>query len=129
MSDLRPSGTPVVIGGQERKLLFTISVIDEIQAECNKPLIDAVKGVVEVSAGKRDHESLTDFYKVLAALLDRGSKKHVTLDMIDGLVPPIKFAEVSMAILQAFGISMPDKDEDDDDEEDEDESPNVETGR
>ena len=59
MSDLRPKGIPVIIGGQERKLLFTISVIDEIQEKCNAPLIDAIRHVVDVASGSTEKEHLT----------------------------------------------------------------------
>ena len=36
MSDLRPTGAPVTIGGQEYNILFTIGAIEAIQETCNK---------------------------------------------------------------------------------------------
>ena len=44
MSDLRPTGAPVVIGGQEYNILFTIGVIEAIQETCNKALVETKIG-------------------------------------------------------------------------------------
>ena len=40
MSDLRPTGAPVTIGGQEYNILFTIGAIEAIQETCNKALVN-----------------------------------------------------------------------------------------
>lgn len=127
MSDLRPTGTAVEIGGQEHRLLFTISVIDEIQDKCNMPLVDAIRHVIDVASGSTDKEHLTVFYKVLAALLNREKDKMQEAEEIDGLIRPLAFAGIANKILEAFGISMPDPDEED--EEPEESDPNRKTGR
>lgn len=127
MSDLRPKGIPVIIGGQERKLLFTISVIDEIQEKCNAPLIDAIRHVVDVASGNTEKEHLTAFYAILTALLNRENKKEQESSDIDGLIQPLALAGTANKILEAFGVSMPDQEDNDD--EDEEEDPNQVTGR
>ena len=47
MSDLRPTGAPVVIGGQEYNILFTIGAIEAIQESCNKALVETMPGNCE----------------------------------------------------------------------------------
>ena len=49
MSDLRPTGAPVVIGGQEYNILFTIGAIETIQENCNKALVENNAGNCECS--------------------------------------------------------------------------------
>lgn len=128
MSDLRPEGVRALIGGQEHRLLFTIGTIDEIQEQCNMPLADTAKAVIELIEGKTDTDTLTVFYRVLAALLngeDGGSRR---LEDVDGLIEPLKFRPVAWKIMEAYGISQPEPDEDDEDDEEE-EDPNPPTGR
>lgn len=129
MSDLRPEGVRALIGGQEHRLLFTIGTIDEIQEQCNMPLADTAKAVIELIEGKTDADTLTVFYRVLAALLngeDGGSRR---LEDVDGLVEPLKFRPVAWKIMEAYGISQPEPDEDDEDDEEENGDPNPLTGR
>ena len=45
MSDLRPIGAPVVIGGQEYNILFTIGAIEAIQETCNKALVETMPAI------------------------------------------------------------------------------------
>ena len=128
MSDLRPEGVRTLIGGQEHRLLFTIGTIDEIQEQCNMPLADTAKAVIDLIEGKTDTDTLTTFYRVLAALLngeDGGSRR---LEDVDGLIEPLKFRSVAWKIMEAYGISQPEPDEDDEDDEEE-ENPNPPTGR
>lgn len=129
MSDLRPEGVRALIGGQEHRLLFTIGTIDEIQEQCNMPLADTAKAVIELIEGKTDTDTLTVFYRVLAALLngeDGGSRR---LEDVDGLIEPLKFRPVAWKIMEAYGISQPEPDEDDEDDEEENGDPNPPTGR
>ena len=54
MSDLRPIGAPVVIGGQEYNILFTIGAIEAIQETCNKALVETMPAIARVADFKTD---------------------------------------------------------------------------
>ena len=49
MSDLRPTGAPVTIGGQEYNILFTIGAIEAIQETCNKALVNIMPAIARVA--------------------------------------------------------------------------------
>lgn len=130
MSDLRPNGVEIEIGGQKRKLLFTINAIDEIQEKCNMPLYDAVKNVARAADGKTDHDTLQNFRSVITILLNDGEEEALTEKAVGEMIDIGNYSRVAWLVLEAYGISMPDPDEADDEEEDEeDEAPNAGTGR
>lgn len=130
MSDLRPNGIKVEIGGQERNLLFTINVIDEIQASCNMPLFDAIGIIAGAAGGETDHETLTVYRFMLTALLNRVSDTPLTEKEVGEMVDWLHYGKIAAAMLEAYGISMPERDEDDlEDDAPEDKDPNRETGQ
>jgi len=130
MSDLRPTGVTVELGGEEYTLLFTINAIDEIQAQCNMPLNDVVGYVANAADGATDHETLTVYKTLLSVLLCSGGAD-VTPDEVGDMLNLKNCRDIAFAVLRAYGVSTPEPDEDEDEDEDEedDESPNVETGR
>lgn len=127
MSDLRPKGVMAKIGGQERNLLFTINVIDEIQERCNMPLFDAVKYVAAAADGRMDHDTLQNFRTVVTVLLNAGKEDGPTEKEVGDMIDLGNYSTVALLVLEAYGISIPDPDEIDEDEEEGD--PNPETGR
>lgn len=130
MSDLRPRGVSVEIGGQERKLLFTINAIDEIQEKCNLPLLDAVAFVAKAADGAMDRETLGRFRTIATVLINSEKGENFSEEEIGYIITLENYFKVARAILEAYGISLPDPDEDEDeDDDDEDESPKVETGQ
>lgn len=128
MSDLRPTGVTVELGGEEHTLLFTINAIDEIQAQCNMPLNDAVGCVANAADGATDHETLTTYKTLLSVLLCAGGAD-VTPDEVGDMLNLENCRDIAFAVLRAYGVSAPEPDEDEDEDEEDDESPNVETGR
>ena len=58
MSDLRPIGAPVVIGGQEYNILFTIGAIEAIQETCNKALVETMPAIARVADFKTDSSTI-----------------------------------------------------------------------
>ena len=129
MSDLRPTGAPVVIGGQEYNILFTIGAIETIQETCNKALVETMPAIVNVANYRTDADDLRTFYNVVAAFLTVDSGKKVTADDIDGIMKPTEMQKIAITLMEAYGFSMPDPDSDDEDSEDEEEeNPNQETG-
>lgn len=125
MSDLRPTGTPVVIGGQERNLLFTIGLIESIQEECNSPLVELMGSIARVANFETKPEDMKKFHKTVAAFLTADTGKKVHPEDLDGTIKPAEMQKIAVKLLEAYGFSMPDPD---DDEEDEEEDPNQETG-
>lgn len=120
MSDLRPRGIAVEIGGQEYKLLFTINAIDEIQEKCNLPLFDAVKYVAQAADGKMDHDTIQNFRTIVTILLNDGTGEELTEEEVGRLLSLENYIKTAWDVLKAYGISIPDPDEDDDFEEDDD---------
>ena len=125
MSDLKPSGIKVDIGGIEHEFLFTIETIEAIQENCNAPLMDVIGDISRVADGGTDTQDLKTFCTVIAALCQKEGTKYCAKD-IDGVLKPVEFSLVAWKILEAYGISMPEPDEEEEDEDDE--NPNQETG-
>ena len=130
MSDLRPQGIEVEIGGQQRNFLFTLNVIDEVQEKCNMPLVDTMKSVVDViDNNATNHEAITVFKVVVAALLNGdGSEEKLEAEEVGNLIHLGNYKAVAWKVLEAYGVSIPDPDEEDEEEEEE-ENPNPETGQ
>lgn len=126
MSDLKPTGEALVIDGVERHLLFTLNVDDDIQAHFDAPIED----VINMLTDKKTSSSALRY--TLAALLndeadrlDHAGVKHelkrYTEQEIGWVVTRDNLAEVLIAVLKAYGLSLP--------EPDEFESPNGESGQ
>ena len=129
MSDLRPIGAPVVIGGQEYNILFTIGAIEAIQETCHKALVETMPAIARVADFKTDSEDVKTFYNVIAAFLTVDTGKEVKAEDIDGIIKPAEMKKIAITLLEAYGFSMPDPDSDGEDTEDEEEeNPNQETG-
>lgn len=122
MSDLQPKGIPIVIGDVERHLLFTISVVDEIQAKYEKPL----SSVMEML---QDDDKLVQvvfdlMYFMINDEIDRERFFHgkegerVTEQALKYMMDYAHIGEYMGAILRAYGASLP---------EAEDNSPNAES--
>ena len=122
MSDLRPEGVKVKIGGQEYKFLLTINKIDEIQTRCNMPLSDAVELIAAAADGETEG-TLKVYRSVLSILMD------VPEQEAGEKVTFADYQRVAWAMLAAYGISMPEPDDEEDEEEGEEPSPNLQTGR
>lgn len=127
MSDLRPKGVEIELGGQKRNLLFTINAIDEIQERCNMPLIDVMQYAAKAADGKMDHETLDYFRAVVTALVNDADGERHSEKEIGRFLTLDNYRPVAWKVLEAYGLSMPDPDEDDE-EEDVDESPKAGTG-
>lgn len=129
MSDLRPKGVEIEIGGQKRTLLFTINAIDEIQEKCNMPLLDAMKYVAQAADGETDHDTVQNFRAIITVLLNDENSGSLTEKEVGRMIDIGNYSSVAWTVLNAYGISNPDPDEEDDEEDEEDEAPNVETGQ
>lgn len=110
MSDLRPAGIPVILGGEEWKLLFTLNAMDALESECDKPIGE----IIDQLTDKR--EAAKALKKILAALLNdslerEGKEPTVTERDVGWWVHGGNVLEVTMAVLKAYGYSLPEPDE------------------
>lgn len=126
MSDLRPRGIEIELGGQKHRLLLTLNAIDQIQEKCNLPLYEAIKYAAQAADGKMDHDTIQNFRAIVAVLLNDEDDGNLTENEVGKLLDIDNFRPVAWKVLEAYGLSMPETDEDADDE---DEDPNVETGQ
>lgn len=121
MSDLRPEGIKVELGGKEYRLLFTINVIDEIQSRLNEGIFDAMDHIAEAAEGDWGHETIMAFCSIVAILLNGGEEGPLTGKDVARMVTKNTYRPVAWAVMAAFGLSMPETDEDEDDEDEDDE--------
>lgn len=126
MSDLRPRGIEIELGGQMHRLLLTLNAIDQIQEKCNLPLYEAIKYAAQAADGKMDHDTIQNFRAIVAVLLNDEDDGNLTENEVGKLLDIDNFRPVAWKVLEAYGLSMPEPDEDADDEE---EDPKVETGQ
>ena len=127
MSDLRPTGAPVTIGGQEYNILFTIGAIEAIQETCNKALVNIMPAIARVADYKTDSEDIKTLYSVVAAFLTVDTGKEVKVETIDGLIKPAEMQKLAITLHEAYGYSKT-KPDCEDSEEEEEEDPNQKTG-
>lgn len=128
MSDLRPSGIPVKICGREYNFLFTIGIIENLQEECNKALVEIIAGIARISNYSTKPEDLRCFNETIAAFVSADTGKKIAAEELDGVIKPAEMQKIAVKILEAYGFAMPEPDEEEDIEE-EDEDPNQKTGQ
>lgn len=129
MSDLRPTGTPVVICGQEYNFLFTIGIIETIQEECNMALVEIIPGIARTANYSTTAEDMRNFNTVVAAFISADTGERISPEELDGVIKPREMQKIATGIMKAYGFSMPEPDEEDDENEDEEEDPNRKTGQ
>ncbi len=132
MSDLRPEGIQVELGGEERRLLFTVNVIDEIQSRMDEGIFDVMDHIAAAADGDFSHEAIRAFCSVVAILVNGGEDGPLTDRDVGRMVTKDSYRSTAWAVLAAFGLSMPERDEDDEDEDEDgedDEDPKAQTGR
>lgn len=113
MSELRPKGLPLTLmDGVERHVLFTLSVVDDVQSHFDKPIS---KIIAQLADEKTVYQTLS--YLTLALvndeLLRNGEKKMLTEQDIKWNIEIRMAKRIITVILKAYGYSMPEPDEDD----------------
>ncbi len=112
MSDLNPKGVLVVLGGEERRLLFTLNAVDEIQDHYDCSLEEVIDRLTD----KRESVK-TLRYLVMALLNDEAERsgkegqKQYTEKEVGWLITQDNATEVTLAVLKAYGLSLPEPDE------------------
>lgn len=118
MSDLRPTGVPVMIDGVERHFLFTLNVIDKIQSHYNTTMMDVLSKLFDE---REQFQALRYFVKVLLDdEVERAKWKDPDAEIkgysdkeIGWLISADNNMEITAAILAAYHISVPDPEEND----------------
>ena len=112
MSDLRPEGIDIELGGEKRNFLFTLNVMDDLQDEFDEEF-DAVIGRLE---SKRELPKVLK--RIVAALINddcerKGKETKVTAREVGMMIAEQNLLAVQIAVLKAYGVSLPEPDEDD----------------
>lgn len=114
MSDMQPKGIPVTVDGVERHFLFTLAVVDEVQDHYNMPVNEVIQ---EMNDDMKVY-GVTAYLTMSLTnddIIRSGSKEDLyTLDRINRVLTVPMMDGLIAAILQAYGISVPEPDEDDD---------------
>ena len=116
MSDLRPIGEPLMLDGVERHLLFTLNVIDAVQDhfECS------LEETISLLTDKRTSAAALK-YMLMQLLNDEAERvkysnpeselKKYNEQEIGWVITQGNVLQVTVAILKAYGLSMPEVDE------------------
>ncbi len=112
MSDLRPIGRAVMLDGAERHFLFTLNVVDEVQDHYDCSLEEVINKLTDK---KESIKALR--YLTMALLNDEAERspqaelKTYTEQEAGWLITQENVLDVTMAVLQAYGLSLPEPDE------------------
>lgn len=116
MSDMQPMGTPLVLlDGVERRVLFTLSVVDEIQAKYN----ETVPEVFQRTGDLKQQSDVVAF--LVVTLINHAAKREkskdtVTEEYVKDNIDMIILPKINRSIARSYGYSVP-EDEDEEDEE------------
>lgn len=126
MSDLRPVGIPIELGGVERHFLFTLNAIDTVQSHYNSTMFEALDKLFDAN---EQNEALKFFTMTLINdEVEREKWKNPSSDLkevsekeVGWMIHVENMGIVTTAILSAYRISVPESNENDD--------PNMESGQ
>ena len=126
MSDLRPVGIPIELGGVERHFLFTLNAIDTVQSHYNSTMFEALDKLFDAN---EQNEALKYFTMTLINdEVEREKWKNPSSDLkevsekeVGWMIHVENMGIVTTAILSAYRISVPESNENDD--------PNMESGQ
>lgn len=117
MSDLTPKASLLTVDGVERKILFTFSVIDELQEKFNKPMDDIIEDCMKMSS---DPKRITELMKTTSQILevfanDIGlGNESVEEGRFDRFITTRNIYEIIYILLTEYGLNLPNPSEDDD---------------
>lgn len=118
MSDLRPRGIPVALGGVERRFLFTLNTIDSIQDETEKNMKEIMTDLADEDLSNKTLKYLVK--TLINHEVEREKRKNpdctlkeVTEQEVGDLIGMDNVVEVTAAVLTAYGYSLPKAEEDD----------------
>lgn len=117
MSELRPKGAELELGGVKRHLLFTLAAVDEIQAKYDRP----VNEVLELM--QDDTKVFGVVYDLIFILVNdeiarnryfnNSDEEPITEQQLKWFMNTQDMPEYVAALLIAYGLSVPDPEDDD----------------
>ncbi len=111
MSALNPQGIPCTLAdGKEYHFIFSLNAIDEIEDSTGITLREKI---IELTDEKKNRKAIRD---IVSALVNdengrNGDKTRISPQEAGYLVTLENMLSVTQAILEAYGISMPDKED------------------
>lgn len=118
MSDLQPKGIKVNFDGVEREFLFTLNVLDEVESYFEKPIIQVLKEIGEPSGGNAMRTVVTALVNDDIARWNyrhEDMREPVTEEYVGSFITRDykggNSTGIYVAMLQAYGISMPESEE------------------
>lgn len=116
MSDLRPRGIPIIFDGVERHFLFTLNLVDEIQEKYGKNLLQVLDQMVKEDQSEHTLRDIT--VMLLNDEAERAERRgqeipKVTEADVGEMIGLDNYWDVVKAILEAYGISLPEPEEED----------------
>lgn len=115
MSDLRPKGIPIELEGVERHLLFTLNAINELQEYYKEDLSSIIDKLTDKT------EAVSTLRQILTTLLNDEADRELAMNgnelkqytekEIGWLVTLDNQEQILLAILAAYGISLPEGDD------------------
>ncbi len=117
MSDMRPKGIPVMLDGVERHILFSLNVIDNIQDQFDLSLEEVID---QLTDKRKSNQTLKLLLKTLLedeierkeyAREEHGLKRYTEKEL-GWLISQENVAEVMLAVLRAYGVSLPELEDD-----------------
>ena len=116
MSGLRPRGIPIIFDGVERHFLFTLNLVDEIQEKYGKNLLQVLDQMVKEDQSEHTLRDIT--VMLLNDEAERAERRgqeipKVTEADVGEMIGLDNYWDVVKAILEAYGISLPEPEEED----------------
>lgn len=119
MGSMNPRGIAVEFEGEVRHLLFTLNVIDEIQEIYDKTIHEVVVAVAD------DDVNSGGLRKLVTILLNDEARRSEKTDKpieklteyeVGDLIGLDNYQDVLIALLKAYGASLPEAEDEDDDD-------------
>ena len=111
MSALNPQGIPCTLAdGKEYRFIFSLNAIDEIEDSTGVTLRE---NIIKLTDEKQNRQAIRD---IVSALVNdeagrNGDKTRISPQEAGYLVTLENMLSITQAILEAYGISMPDKED------------------
>lgn len=115
MNHLKPIGVEVILDGKSRHFLFTFNAIYDIQEHFEKSIEEVFDGLTDPNLAKQClqyivYALLTDEYERETSDNNKTLKKY-SLREVGWLLTQDNYAEILIAVLKSYGVSLPEPDE------------------
>lgn len=112
MSDLTPKGTMITVDGVERKILFTFSVVDELQDLFGKSIDEIIGEYLENASSEKNISSLMKMTSTMLDVFARENDDSIMRGHFDRYVTSKNVYQIVSLIISEYGLDLPDPEED-----------------